>query len=71
MGLGDGERPLGAFGEIGLTGELRHAAHADRRQAEAAKFGLGRVVAPSDRLRTVRAALADVLDPAEPVARAA
>jgi DNA repair protein RadA/Sms len=29
-----------AFGEIGLTGELRSVGHADRRLAEAAKFGL-------------------------------
>src|SRR5436305_2335494 len=35
-----GERPRAAFGEIGLTGELRHVAHPDRRIAEAAKFGL-------------------------------
>jgi DNA repair protein RadA/Sms len=35
-----GERPLAAFGEIGLTGELRGVAHADRRREEAAKFGL-------------------------------
>jgi DNA repair protein RadA/Sms len=39
-------RPVACFGELGLTGELRTVAHADRRQAEAAKFGLGRVVAP-------------------------
>jgi DNA repair protein RadA/Sms len=38
--LGDGTRPLAAFGEVGLTGELRHVAHPDRRLAEAAKFGL-------------------------------
>ena len=34
-------RPLACFGEIGLTGELRYVAHADRRVAEALKFGLG------------------------------
>ncbi len=39
-------RPLACFGEVGLTGELRHVAHADRRVAEALKFGLGPVVAP-------------------------
>ena len=32
-----GEQPLAAFGELGLTGELRHVAHADRRLAEAAQ----------------------------------
>jgi DNA repair protein RadA/Sms len=43
---GDG-RPLACFGEVGLTGELRHVAHADRRVAEALKFGLGPVVGPA------------------------
>ena len=38
------DKPLAAFGELGLTGELRHVAHADRRLAEAAKFGLASVV---------------------------
>jgi DNA repair protein RadA/Sms len=32
--------PVAAFGELGLTGELRTVAHADRRLAEARKFGL-------------------------------
>jgi DNA repair protein RadA/Sms len=54
---GDG-RPLAAFGEIGLTGELRHVAHPDRRLAEAAKFGLGEVVHPAGAVKTLRAALA-------------
>jgi DNA repair protein RadA/Sms len=40
-------RPLACFGEIGLTGELRPVAHADRRLAEALKFGLGPVLAPA------------------------
>ncbi len=39
-------RPLACFGEVGLTGELRYVAHAERRVAEARKFGLGRVIAP-------------------------
>ena len=34
-------KPLACFGEIGLTGEIRYVAHADRRVAEARKFGLG------------------------------
>jgi DNA repair protein RadA/Sms len=54
--LGD-ETPLAAFGELGLTGELRHVAHADRRIAEAEKFGLHRVLRPDDRTRTLREAL--------------
>ena len=56
VGLGD-EKPLAAFGELGLTGELRHVAHADRRMAEAEKFGLHGVLRPDDRTRTLREAL--------------
>ena len=53
-----GRPPLAAFGELGLTGELRHVAHADRRLAEAAKFGLREVVRPGRRgLTTLRQAL--------------
>jgi DNA repair protein RadA/Sms len=40
-------RPLACFGEIGLTGELRPVGHADRRAAEAVKFGLSPVLAPA------------------------
>jgi DNA repair protein RadA/Sms len=39
-------KPLACFGEIGLTGEVRYVAHADRRVAEARKFGLERVLGP-------------------------
>ncbi|MGA9373338.1 MAG: DNA repair protein RadA, partial [Solirubrobacterales bacterium] len=39
-------KPLACFGEIGLTGEIRYVAHADRRVAEARKFGLGKVLGP-------------------------
>jgi len=39
-------RPLACFGELGLTGDLRYVAHADRRVAEAAKFGLAPVIGP-------------------------
>jgi DNA repair protein RadA/Sms len=35
------------FGEVGLTGELRYVAHADRRLEEAARFGLERVIVPA------------------------
>jgi len=52
------EKPLAAFGELGLTGELRHVAHADRRTAEARKFGLERIVHPGDGVTTLRQALA-------------
>jgi DNA repair protein RadA/Sms len=41
-----GGLPVACFGEIGLTGELRSVGHADRRLAEARRFGLPTVVAP-------------------------
>lgn len=44
---GSGGRPLACFGELGLTGELRSVAHADRRLAEARKFGLREVIEPT------------------------
>ena len=48
VALGDDSgRPLAAFGEVGLTGELRYVAHPERRSAEAAKFGLS-PTAPGD-----------------------
>ena len=63
--LGEGDKPLACFGEVGLTGELRFVAHPERRAAEAIKFGLGPVLAPlagepTDGLspqRTLRSAL--------------
>ena len=57
--LGDGVKPLAVFGEIGLTGEIRHVAHPDRRLAEARKFGLESVIGPE--LRTVTAATSAAL----------
>ena len=44
---GHGEGPVACFGEIGLTGELRYVAHAERRMEEAARFGLERLLLPS------------------------
>jgi DNA repair protein RadA/Sms len=44
---GGGDTPLGCFGEVGLTGELRYVAHAERRLEEATRFGLDRIVMPS------------------------
>jgi DNA repair protein RadA/Sms len=44
--LETGGKPLACFGEIGLTGEVRYVAHADRRVAEARKFGLDHVLGP-------------------------
>ncbi len=52
--------PTAAFGEIGLTGELRSVAHHDRRQDEAAKFGLRDVVSPES-APTLRSALRSAL----------
>ncbi len=57
VALGCGGKPLAAFGELGLTGELRHSAHPDRRLAEAAKFGLDGVLAPGAALPDLRSAL--------------
>jgi len=42
-----GGSPSGCFGEIGLTGELRYVAHADRRLEEASRFGLEQIVLPA------------------------
>jgi DNA repair protein RadA/Sms len=53
-------RPLACFGELGLTGELRSVAHADRRIAEARRYGLGVVIEPSGQ-PTVRGAVAAAL----------
>ncbi|MDX6668002.1 MAG: hypothetical protein QOK04_1382, partial [Solirubrobacteraceae bacterium] len=61
------EAPPACFGEVGLTGELRAVAHADRRLAEAQKFGLSPVLAPPDsgpgatELGSLQAALDGVL----------
>ncbi|MEV4423510.1 DNA repair protein RadA [Patulibacter sp. NPDC049589] len=55
-GEGRADLPVACFGEVGLTGELRGVGHADRRLAEARKFGLGEVVRP-ERHPTLRDAL--------------
>src|SRR5919201_2324534 len=69
--LGRGSAPLACFGEVGLTGELRYVAHADRRLAEAAKFGLDPVLSPDGRARALRQALRAALDGPEGIAQAA
>ncbi|MEA2483262.1 MAG: hypothetical protein QOC55_1209 [Thermoleophilaceae bacterium] len=61
IALGDGQKPLAAFGEIGLTGEVRHVAHPDRRLAEAKKFGLDVILAPGNGALTLKAAVAAAL----------
>jgi DNA repair protein RadA/Sms len=63
-------RPLACFGELGLTGELRTVGHADRRLAEAERFGLTPVLQPETH-KTLRGALAAALAPAKEVVRAA
>jgi DNA repair protein RadA/Sms len=60
VSLGSGSRPLACFGELGLTGELRGVAHAERRLAEAAKFGLEGVIEPVG-WRTLAAAVGAAL----------
>jgi DNA repair protein RadA/Sms len=65
------DRPLACFGELGLTGELRPVAHADRRLAEAKRFGLEPVIEPGG-CNTLRAALkAALVQPKRPLAPAA
>jgi DNA repair protein RadA/Sms len=62
--------PIACFGEVGLTGELRSVGHPDRRLAEAQKFGLLHVIAPTPSTPTLRAAVRQALAKA-PAARAA
>ena len=66
--LSHGASPLAAFGELGLTGELRHAAHPDSRLAEAKKFGLEQVIHPGGGVADVRSALRNVLPRQSPKA---
>jgi DNA repair protein RadA/Sms len=70
VAFGGGEAPLAAFGEVGLTGELRHVAHPERRVAEAAKFGLEPVLAPGG-AGTLRSALRSALGDRSPASAAA
>jgi DNA repair protein RadA/Sms len=76
VALAGGERTVACFGEIGLTGELRSVGHPDRRLAEAGKFGLAPVIAPTGsgdqatEAPTLRAAVRAAL-PGVPRARAA
>jgi DNA repair protein RadA/Sms len=69
--LGSEERPLAAFGEVGLTGELRYVAHADRRLSEADKFGLRPVLSPDGGVKTLRQALRAALAQSDEIAQAA
>jgi DNA repair protein RadA/Sms len=59
--------PRAAFGELGLTGEIRWVGHPERRLAEASKHGLSGVIAPAGsggqarHVSTLREALAACL----------
>jgi len=44
---------VAVFGEVGLAGELRMAAHAPRRLAEAARHGFGHAIVPASCTATV------------------
>jgi DNA repair protein RadA/Sms len=67
---GDGTVPLACFGEVGLTGEVRPVAHAERRLDEARKFGLETAITPESS-STLRGALRAALGEASPTVRAA
>jgi DNA repair protein RadA/Sms len=70
LGHPDAGTPLAAFGELGLTGELRWVGHPDRRLAEARKFGLETVIAPVGSDGCDAATLRDALAVALPRAAA-
>jgi DNA repair protein RadA/Sms len=65
--VGGRTAPVACFGELGLTGELRSVGHADRRLAEARKFGLRDVVSPES-APTLRQALRAALPARAPQA---
>jgi DNA repair protein RadA/Sms len=70
LGPADAPTPLAAFGELGLTGELRWVGHPERRIAEARKFGLDPVLGPAgagaDDVATLRHALAAAMPAGRP-----
>ena len=69
-GAGGATRPLACFGELGLTGELRTVAHAERRLSEAARFGLDPVLEPGAH-PSLRSALGAALGSGRGLAHAA
>jgi DNA repair protein RadA/Sms len=66
LGPPEASTPLAAFGELGLTGELRWVGHPERRLAEARKFGLETVIAPAGSGGHDAATLRDALSVALP-----
>jgi DNA repair protein RadA/Sms len=75
LGPAGASAPIAAFGELGLTGELRWVAHPERRIAEARRFGLEPVIAPpgteATEVATLRSALQAAFAGASRIARAA
>jgi DNA repair protein RadA/Sms len=75
LGPADAPAPMAAFGELGLTGELRWVAHPERRIAEARRFGLDPVIAPrgteATEVATLRGALEAAFVAPARIARAA
>jgi DNA repair protein RadA/Sms len=69
--FGTGGQPIACFGEIGLTGELRAVAHAERRRHEAQKFGLDASLCPENHGSLSSALAAAFSSTARPVERAA
>jgi DNA repair protein RadA/Sms len=65
LGAAGATAPVAAFGELGLTGEVRWVGHPERRIAEARKFGLEPILAPPGAgardSPTLRVALGSVL----------
>ncbi|HEY5197722.1 MAG TPA: DNA repair protein RadA [Solirubrobacteraceae bacterium] len=65
LGPAGATRPVAAFGELGLTGEVRWVGHPERRIAEARKFGLDPILGPPGSgardSPTLRSALGSVL----------
>jgi DNA repair protein RadA/Sms len=49
-------RNVAAFGEVGLSGEVRNVSHTIRRATEATKLGFTRIIAPNS-ARTLNAAI--------------
>jgi DNA repair protein RadA/Sms len=60
----EGVTPLGSFGELGLTGEVRWVGHPERRIAEARRFGLAEVIGPRGTDATQAATLREALNQA-------
>jgi DNA repair protein RadA/Sms len=50
--------PMAAWGEVGLTGEVRPVAHHDRRAAEVARLGIDAAIGPVDDKDRIERALA-------------